>query len=147
MPWNAPIPPATRANATPQQDSHPSDHNQLSAALTQLRAMIDQRSDLQNFIGASWTGGMTVYRFGTVGVIRISATNPGVLSPVNWNPCNFSDNRLFPVSTVRFAAVVTAGGTDAVAQIIYSSSGVVTIPRSFTNLTAIYAAAAISLPD
>lgn len=36
MPWPPVIPPATRANATPQLDTHPSDHNAISAALTDL---------------------------------------------------------------------------------------------------------------
>lgn len=42
MAWPPPVPPATRANNSPQLDSHPSDHNLISAALTALFANVPQ---------------------------------------------------------------------------------------------------------
>ena len=36
MAWPPVVPPATRANATPLLDTHPADHNAISAALTDL---------------------------------------------------------------------------------------------------------------
>lgn len=43
MAWPPTIPPATRANATLQADLHPQDHNQISAALTEIVGRIDSR--------------------------------------------------------------------------------------------------------
>jgi len=41
MPWPPVIPPAGRLNTTPQLDNHPSDHNAISQALTDLVAQLN----------------------------------------------------------------------------------------------------------
>lgn len=60
MAWPPPIPPNTRQNVTPELDNHPSDHNLISNALTELVA----RSIIQSGgaatpaavpVAASWT--------------------------------------------------------------------------------------------
>lgn len=38
MPWPPTLPPATRTNATPQQNTHPADHNMIANALADLVA-------------------------------------------------------------------------------------------------------------
>lgn len=42
MAWPPTVPPTTRANNTPQLDTHPADHNQLSAAITQMAGFLPQ---------------------------------------------------------------------------------------------------------
>jgi hypothetical protein len=41
MPWPPVVPPTTRANTTAQQDQHPTDHNQLAQALTDIVTKIN----------------------------------------------------------------------------------------------------------
>src|SRR5215203_5099250 len=48
MAWPPVIPPATRANSTAQLDAHPSDHNAISTALTDIVARI-------NALQPNWT--------------------------------------------------------------------------------------------
>jgi hypothetical protein len=55
MPWPPVIPPATRANATPQLDAHPSDHNAISLALTDIVARVNPTAWTAIAFGTGWS--------------------------------------------------------------------------------------------
>ena len=85
MPWPPIIPTAGRANSTPQANTHPDDHNKISAALTDIVAKINVTA----WANLTLQNGATVYGapFGTPqyrkegdvvrlrGLVRLNSTN------------------------------------------------------------------------
>jgi hypothetical protein len=90
MPYPPPVPPATRTNATPDVDNHPSDHNMLSQALTEIlnhTATVEQTIDDRSLGIIGGTGGANngSYKAITAPVIGVAPGNafPGVA--IQWS--------------------------------------------------------------
>lgn len=83
MPWPPVIPPATRANATPSIDTHPSDHNAISQALTDLVARVNPTAWAGFAFAAGWqnSGGIwqpcSIRLVGDIVQVKGQATHPG----------------------------------------------------------------------
>jgi hypothetical protein len=112
MPYPPVIPPATRTNATPQLDTHPSDHNAISQALTDIVAQLDVTAWAALTLGSGWTSTAgypkAAYRraLGIVqlqGVIQFGGT-PGAGSTVFTLPAGFR-----PLGIMRYGVLVNNG--------------------------------------
>jgi hypothetical protein len=114
MPWNVIIPPAARANTTAQLDNHPTDHNQLSAALTNIVSQFRARGPLAVTTDAAGKFTVTFSPAFPAGVVPIVVATFGgfdnvmcVANPITNTGCTFTARRSDGTYVVSFAGNVS----------------------------------------
>lgn len=140
MAWPPTIPPNTRTNADPQQDTHPSDHNQISTALTEIKNRLTMPA-VGNVVGGGPSFGGTYVNILTASAPPPAAgTGPCVLHAVG-------NVQFFPRNTgpllVQEQLLVAAVVGPSIPYFLPAGTGQ---PTPVTSMPLTYCMAAFSSP-